>query len=196
MEIKQSRNSNRTRYEFGEDRLHYQLQDTSGSRSFSVAYTDISRDRQTLEERNQWLRNAGILWLALGAIVTAANWIGGKGGMPSIWLLLGAVCVLAWRFRTTRFTVVPTDQGNLLVIDDKDGELILKEIETRRARQFRDEYDFMPDSETAEQHRNRFKWLHREGALTEEELGQRLAMVGAATKRLQEVGSEFSARLN
>ena len=171
MEIKQSRNSNRTRYEFAEDRLQYQLQDTSGSRSFSVAYTDISRDRQTLEERNQWLRNAGILWL-------------------------GAVCVLAWRFRTTRFTVVPTDMGNMFVIDDKDGELILKEIETRRARQFRDEYDFMPESETAEQHRNRFNWLHREGALTEEELGQRLAMVGAATKRLQEVGSEFSARLN
>lgn len=194
MEIKQSRNSNRTRYEFGADRLHYQLQDTSGSRSFSVAYTDISRDRQTLEERNQWMRNAGILWLALGAAVTAANWIGGKGGMPSIWLLLGAACVLAWRFRTTRFTVVPTDAGNMFVIDDKDGELILKEMETRRARQFRDEYDFMPESETAEQHRNRFKWLHREGVLTEEELTQRLTMVGGNDGGFDEVSAPPGTR--
>ena len=78
-----------------------------------------------------------------------------------------------------------------------DGDLILKEIEARRARQFRDEYDFMPDSETAEQHRNRFKWLHREGALSEEELGQRLAMVDAVVfQRRHEIGLEHGARLN
>lgn len=63
MEIKQSRNSNRTRFEFGEDELNYTLEDGSGSRSFSVQYTKITRDRQTLEERNQWLRNVGALWL-------------------------------------------------------------------------------------------------------------------------------------
>jgi hypothetical protein len=55
MEIRQRRNSNRIRYVFGEDEVQYSLEDTSGSRSFSVAYTDISRDRQTLVERNQWL---------------------------------------------------------------------------------------------------------------------------------------------
>ena len=52
MEIQQKRNSNRARFEFGEEELRYHVQDSSGSRSFSVAYTDISRDRQTLQERN------------------------------------------------------------------------------------------------------------------------------------------------
>ena len=47
MEIKQSRNSNRIRYVFGEDELQYSLEDTSGSRSFSVSYTDMSRNRRT-----------------------------------------------------------------------------------------------------------------------------------------------------
>ena len=60
MEIKHSRNSNRIRYVFGEDELQYSLEDTSGSRSFSVAYTDISRDRQTLVKRNQWFGNVGL----------------------------------------------------------------------------------------------------------------------------------------
>ena len=66
MEINQSRNSNRIRYVFGEDELQYSLEDTSGSRSFSVAYTDISRDRQTLVERNQWL---GSYFLGAGSSI-------------------------------------------------------------------------------------------------------------------------------
>ncbi|MEZ0470359.1 hypothetical protein [Luteimonas salinilitoris] len=35
----------------------------------------------------------------------------------------------------------------------------------------------MPEGESPDQHRNRFKWLHREGALSDEELDQRLAVV-------------------
>lgn len=66
MEIKQHRNSNRIRYVFGEDDLQYQWEDGSGGRSFSLSYTDISRDRQTLVERNAWLRNVGPLCSRLG----------------------------------------------------------------------------------------------------------------------------------
>lgn len=62
MEIQQRRFSNRIGYVFGDDEVHYSVQDSSGSRSFSVGYGDIGRDRQTLTERNQWLRNAGMLW--------------------------------------------------------------------------------------------------------------------------------------
>jgi hypothetical protein len=37
----------------------------------------------------------------------------------------------------------------------------------------------MPESDTPEQLRGRFKWLHREGALSDEELVARLEMVDA-----------------
>src|SRR3546814_16752851 len=67
MEIRQKKNSNKIRFVFGEEALDYSLEDSSGSRSYSVPYTDISRDRQTLVERNQWLGNVGMLWLLLGA---------------------------------------------------------------------------------------------------------------------------------
>lgn len=179
MEIKQSRNSNRIRYVFGEDELQYSLEDTSGSRSFSVAYTDISRDRQTLVERNQWLGNVGLLWLALGAVLTVVSFFGEKGSI-SFWIWIGAGCYAVYRLRTTRFTIVPSEKGNLLVIDDEEGKRILSEIESRRAAQFKAEYDFMPESDTPEQLRGRFKWLHREGALTDDELKARLAMVDAS----------------
>src|SRR3546814_13142563 len=51
MEIRQKKNSNKIRFVFGEEALDYSLEDSSGSRSYSVPYTDISRDRQRSEER-------------------------------------------------------------------------------------------------------------------------------------------------
>lgn len=178
VEIKQSRNSNRIRYQFGEDELNYSLEDSSGSRSFSVQYTDISRDRQTLEERNQWLRNAGLLWIALGGVLTAMSYFGEGPFRASFWLWIGLGCYAAYWFRRTKFTILPTDKGNLLVIDNDDGPRLIQEIESRRAAQFLREYDFMDADETPEQQRKRFKWLHSEGALSDEEFQRRVAMIG------------------
>jgi hypothetical protein len=177
MEIKQRRHSNRIRYVFGEDELQYQWEDGSGGRSFSVPYTDISRDRQTLVERNAWLRNVGLLWLAIGAVTTAIAWFSAGELKASLWLLIGAGCYGAYRLRSTSFTIVPSEKGNLLVIDGDDGRRILAEIESRRADQLRRDYDFMPEGDTPEQLRGRFKWLHKEGALSDDELQRRLAVV-------------------
>lgn len=196
MEILQNRNSNRIRYAFGEDEVQYSIQDSSGSRSFSVAYSDISRDRQTFIERNAWLRNAGLLWLGLGAVITAMAAIKGQFA-PSMWLFIGAGCYAVYHFRTTRFTIVPSEKGNLLVIDGDEGQRILKELESRRADYYRREYDFMPEGDSPEQHRNRFKWLHREGALSEDELKQRLAVIDASDPaRLEAMGPASGAMLN
>lgn len=197
MEIKQKKNSNRVHYVFGEGELDYQLEDGSGSRSFSVPYSEIGRDRQTLVERNLWLRNVGLMWIALGTALTAFSLVGDAGLKVSIWLWVGLACYGVYRFRVTRFTLVPSERGNLLVIDDADGARILHEIAARRAAYLRSEYDFMPESESPEQHRGRFKWLHREGALSDDELSQRLAIVEAIdASRLAPNGPEPGTRLN
>src|SRR3546814_13376254 len=83
MEIRQQKHSNKIRFAFGEEALDYSLEDSSGSRSYSVPYTDISRDRQTLVERNQWLGHVGLLWLLLGAGLTAFSFLG-VGGRKSV----------------------------------------------------------------------------------------------------------------
>lgn len=195
MEYKQNRHSNRIKYVFGEDEVQYSIEDSSGSRSFSVPYSDISRDRETFVERNQWLRNVGLLWLALGAILTVINLVAQKGAV-SVWLWIGAACYAVYRLRTTRFTVVPSNRGKLLVIDGEEGERILKTLESRRADYYRREYDFMPANDTPQQHRSRFKWLHREGALSDEELKQRIAFIDAADPSRSEDGGALPARWN
>lgn len=178
MEIAQKRGSSHTRYKFHEDRVEYSWKDSSGSRSFSVQYTDISRDRQGLTERNVWFRNVGILWLLIGGVQLAVTWSSAQGARGSLWLILGAACVAVYYFRTISYTILPSDKGNLLVIDDEDGSRIIEEIERRRVAQFRAEYDIFPEGDNPEQLRNRFSWLHREGVLSEAELEQRLAAIG------------------
>ncbi|MGH9640976.1 MAG: hypothetical protein ACRD3Q_00980, partial [Terriglobales bacterium] len=71
------------------------------------------------------------------------------------------------------------------LIDDEDGKRIVSEIETRRAAQYRAEYDFFPESDSPEQLRNRFKWLHREGALSDEEFRERMDKVDALAQPTQ-----------
>lgn len=179
VEIKQQQHSNKIRFLFGEDQLDYSIQDSSGSRSFSVPYADISRDRQTLVERNQWLRNVGLLWIMLGVGFTAYSLTGDSGFRVSPWVWIGAACLAVYHFRFTHFTLVPTEKGNLFVITEEDGARVLQEIEARRADYFRRQFDFMPEEDSPEQLRNRFKWLHREGVLSDDELKQRMDAVDA-----------------
>ncbi|WP_454831282.1 hypothetical protein [Pseudoxanthomonas wuyuanensis] len=180
MEISQKRHSNRIRFRFGDEELEYQLQDSSGSRAFSLPYVDVSRDRQTLEERNQWLRNAGLLWLALGLGLTAMSAFGDDPFRMSFWVWIGLACYGAYWLRRTRFVLLPSEKGNLFVIDDAEGTRIIQEIESRRAAQFLQRYDFINAEESPQQQQNRFRWLHREGALSDTELQQRLAMVATS----------------
>ena len=186
-QIKQRAQSTRIEYVFEEDRLRHSWQDSSGSRSFSVGYGETSRDRQTLVERNAWLRNAGLFWMALGIVVTAIDYHERQSLIPSIWLFLGAACYAAYRLRSISYTIVPSEKGNLLVIMDADGERILRELESRRADYFRREYDFYPENDHPEQLRKRFNWLHSEGALSDEDLANRLRKVDEGDPTVQMV---------
>ena len=177
MEIAQKRGSVSTRYTFFDDRVEYAWKDSSGSRSFSVPYVDISRDRQTLSERNVWFRNAGILWVIIGAVQLAATWQSAEGARGGFWLVLGVACVAWYYLRPVHYLILPSDKGNMLLLDDADGKRIVEEIERRRAATFREEYDFFPESDSPQQLRNRFSWLHREGALSDEDLQKRLAEI-------------------
>lgn len=171
MEISQKRGAHSTRYVFHDACVDYAWKDSTGSRSLSVPYAEISRDRQPPTERQAWFRNAGFLWMLVGAALIAA---GGTAGLErgAFWFVIGAVCYAVFHFNVTRYVILPTDKGNLLVLDSGSGKRIVNEIGQRRAATLRAEHAFSP-----EKLRTRFDWLHREGALSDEERDQRLAMV-------------------
>ena len=182
MEVQQRHGATRLRYRLDTDSVEYRVEDSSGSRTFNVAYTELSRDRQELLERNEWFRNAGMLWMLIGVVFTALSF-GGERPAISLWFWIGLLCYLIFRLRTTHYTIIPSDKGNLLVIHNGDHDRIVNELETRRADQFRREYDFVPDGDEPDNYRKRLDWLKREGALSDEDVEKRWASFMAASGR-------------
>jgi len=92
MDIRQARFSHSAHFEFGEDELRCTRKDGSGSRSFPRPYTAIRSGRQTLEVRNDWLRNVGLLWLLPDAGLRAMAWFAEQALRISIRVWVGRAC--------------------------------------------------------------------------------------------------------
>ena len=66
------------------------------------------------------------------------------------------------------YTVIPTRNGNILVVTDKQHDSVIKKIQTERLKSLRllsaPEPANSPNEELA-----KLKWLHEEGAITKDE---------------------------
>src|SRR3546814_18775873 len=96
-----------------------------------------------------------LLWLLLGAGLTLFSFTGDAGPNVPVWLWVGAACYAAYRYRITRFTLVPTDKPNLCVIDDATAQPLLEQIESHHALQFPTAYHFTPDGSSTNHHHYR-----------------------------------------
>lgn len=191
-EFAQRRFATETNFNFAADEMKFVVKDKSGSHTLHTQYVQIGTDRDFLVERNTWLQNVGLLWLALGAVFTAIAYFGADRFQPSIWLFVGAACVAAAHWRTVRYTKLPTEKGTILVINDAQHDSILQQIEARRMDQMRRWYDFFDAEEEPARQKSRFEWLRREGVLSEDELGERLRAIENMV-RVEEIPGEFVA---
>jgi hypothetical protein len=161
-------------FAFGADELKYTVADKTSSTTFKTPYTALSRDHGYLVERNTWLMNVGLLWMALGALLTAVKFTQTREMVPSLWLWVGLGCAgWAW-LRTVRYLKIPAANGTLLIIEDGQKAALLAELDGRRMDQLRRWHDFIDANDDLARQRTRFNWLHEEGALNEDELGERL----------------------
>src|SRR5690606_22695833 len=108
----------------------------SGSGDADVSYADFPQKSSIQIEQNEWLRNAGYLWIVLGiiqlgyAIYSEAS-LSGKG----FWIIFGSLCV-AWEyFSKVKYTVFRAERANIFVIQDKNHDQIIEELNRRRKSQ-------------------------------------------------------------
>ena len=138
MELTQKRSSNQTRFEFGEDKLKYSIKDASGKTTFSTDYGSISdEDFDELEEKNTWFRNVGILWVLIGSVQIISRFMESGAFTGSMWLTLGVICLITYRFKTTNYTIVDAEKGRIFIIQDDQHSKILDEISIRRNKQWK-----------------------------------------------------------
>lgn len=195
--ITQKRFSTRTRFELGDGDFAYRLDTEGSSRTYRLEYAELSSDRETLVERNAWWRNVGLLWMLIGVVSAVIVYTGEHKLRLPIWLWLGMISYGVYYFKVIRYQIIPAERCNVVIIDDATGAEVIRELESRRAAQLRQRFDYLAADEHPEQQRRRIEWLGKQGALDANEVSARLlqlnAMAGAhalAAERREQDGDE------
>lgn len=191
MEVRQQNNSGNIGLAFGEEAPDDRVAIDAVHRSPSSGRAAIPRTTPGRLRKALLLRNVGLLWIALGTVMTGLSVTSGQGLKLSVWLWLGAACYAAYRFHNVR-GAVQTDQGQARLIPDAEWQRILGAIETRRAMP-RNVHDLVPRTSTLQQYRDRFEWQHQQGRLSDAELQHRLATLDALAAALEPARKQAAA---
>ena len=176
MEFTQKKNSTKHKITFYDNYFNFAYKEKSGEGDFDLNYADVPNKHSIQIEQNEWLRNVGFLWIAIGVLqigyaIYSESSLSGKG----FWLLIGCLC-LAWAtFSKVKYSVFRTEKGNLFLIQDKQHDTIIEEIMSRKKSQLLLWYgEVNPDNEL-EVEVNKFYWLAEQKALSQEEAEQKIA---------------------
>ncbi|MDP2715028.1 hypothetical protein [Rheinheimera sp.] len=194
MEFIQKKKSNKHTFTLHDDYFNFAYEDKSGSGDTDFDYADFPQKSSVQIEQNEWLRNVGYLWIALGvfqlgyAIYTEAS-LSGKG----FWIFIGAVCAIWAYFSKVKYTVFRSERGNIFIIQDKNHDEIIKQLNIRKKSQLLKWYgDVNPDNELKNEIK-KFNWLVDQGVLTKEESEKKIAQAELLKKDNFELPGE---RLN
>ena len=169
MNISQKSFSNKTKFDFGGESLKFTVKDKSGSQSFSIDYGSIPGDHGEMEERNLWYRNVGGVWVLLGAFLVVSRYLETGEFRNSIWLVIGLICLMAYKVVKTLYTTIDTEKGRLFVIKNKQHDEIINEIDSRRKGQWLSWYGSLDFENDPDNEINKFQWLLDRKVITEEE---------------------------
>ncbi len=167
MEFFQKRLATNIKFEFGAADLHFWIRDNSGERDAVIDYSDIPVARRRVFDRNTWLRNVALLWCLLGVVqiaiaLFAARPITGA----AFWLVLGLVCLAAYRLSHSSYTVIDTDKGSIWILENKQSDQILEQLTERRKFRLKELYGSINPNNDPEREIQKFEWLVSEQALT------------------------------
>ncbi len=170
MEIIQKKNSTKHTFTFEKEHFNFAYEDKTGSGDTDFNYADFPQKSSIQIEQNEWLRNVGYLWCALGIFQFGyAIYSGAPLSGKSFWIVIGLACVVWAFFSTIKYSVYKSERGNIFVIQDKNHGKILEELNGRRKAQLVDWYaDINPENEL-ENEIGKFNWLVEQGVLTKEE---------------------------
>ncbi|MEM8771077.1 MAG: hypothetical protein AAGD92_05425 [Pseudomonadota bacterium] len=184
-EFHQKRMATQTWFEFDDNELTYRIRDNSGDHSFEIEYAAIPSKRRSVFERNNWLRNVGLIWCALGVIEIALAIAGLRSFSGSaFWLLIGLGCLGFYRLTWSQYTVFDTDEGSIWILNDRSHNEIESKIDEERKRHLLAWYrniDFGHDTEREVQ---TVEWLAKRDALTHKEAQARISELRANKQTL------------
>lgn len=192
MEFVQKKKSIKHIFTLHDDHFNFAYEDKSGSGDADINYADFPKKSSIQIEQNEWIRNVGYLWIALGvfqlgyALFSEAS-LSGKG----FWILAGVACI-AWSHVTkVKYTVFRSGRGNVFVIQDKSHDRIIDEIHTRRKSQLLKWFGEINPDNDLDNEVEKFKWLAEQDVISKEESEQKIAQVEFLKRDAHELRSEW-----
>ena len=178
MQMKQKKKSNKHTFSFEENYFNFAYEDKSGSGDTDMNYADFPQKSSIQIEQNEWLRNVGYLWCALGVFQMGYTLylkepVVGEG----FWIIVGLACIAWAHFSKVKYSVFKSEQGHIFVIHDKNHDKIISELNARRKSQLLNWYGEINPENELEQEIEKFKWLAEQGVISSEESDQKIAQV-------------------
>ncbi|MBN1402841.1 MAG: hypothetical protein JW942_00035 [Opitutales bacterium] len=175
----QKRGGRRTRISIDNGGVDYEFKSLGGDSSFRASHEQIDPDSSHVVEKEGRLIITGILLAATSLASLALTFV--DGGLtlvfPVVLMLLAAVNVSLGLYMSVSYSVLRTDKGRILIIEDAQHDSILKALHTQRVTALRTKYlqidhDNAPRAEVA-----KYNWLRKAGAITDLELTQFVALL-------------------
>ena len=186
--FKQKKFSNKTTFEFGDETLTYTVEDKGGGGDFSFYYSDFPQNSTMKIEKNGWLKNVGLIWVAIGVLqlciaIGTQSSLSGKG----FWLFIGLICLVVYRIAITKYSVFRLENGTVYIIKDKKHDKIIEEIYDRRKKQLLLWYGEINTDNDAENEIAKFRWLQNQNVISKEEADKKIAEIELSHTASQEV---------
>lgn len=180
-----------TWFDFGDKELTYRVRDNSGDVEFDIEYSSIPAKRRSFFERNNWLRNVGLIWVVLGLLqiglaITGERSLSGSG----FWFAIGLGCLAFYRLTWSEYTIFDTDEGSIWILKNKLHNEIESKIDEERKRHLLAWYHGIDFSHDPEREIQTIESLRKRDALESSEAEKRIAELRATANELIEVHEE------
>ncbi|MFS1486245.1 hypothetical protein BCU43_000485 [Vibrio lentus] len=182
MEIIQKKRSIKYTFTFMDNHLNFAYKIKSGTGDRDLDYVNFPKKSSTLIEQNEWFQSVGYVWCILGAFdILYESYL---GAFPNLWflVLLGGMLLVWSHFSKVKYSVFEMDSANILVIQDKNHDLIINELKTRKKSQLLEWYGHVNQDNESEVEVGKFKWLLDEDVITKEEYEEKIAQIESLIK--------------
>ncbi len=173
---------------FGDGELIHTYKTKNSEQAVTVPYGEITKNVRTYTEENEWLRNVGILWLALGFFTEILPMFVQKHELSlPFWSLAGAACYLVYLRSRARFTEINANRFNIQILkDDPQHDVILKEVFARRAAHIMNSWGKLDLDEDPEYEIEKYRELVKDEVITVAEGEAFIARIRAHQKEIAE----------
>jgi hypothetical protein len=154
-------------FDFQEDELVYSAKITNTTSVSQIPYLSISNKKWEFNQRNTWFRNVGILWIGVGIVFGLPSF----GGDPEslLWSVFGVIMIAMYFVTSMKFTVVQTERERIMILKNKDHDVILKTLLDLRKLHLKKKYGEINPDNQIDTEKKKFDLLLKEGVISKEE---------------------------